>query len=175
MNTEFKRITANEIKANPFTAIDKDWMLITAGKEKDHTTFNTMTASWGGWGILWHKPVSYIFVRPTRHTYHFTESNDLYTLSFFDETYRDALKLCGTKSGKDGDKVSEAGLNPMTFDEGPGAVAFKEARMVMVCKKLYWQDIRPEQFLEPDLDKNYPKKDYHRMYVGEVLGVYLKE
>jgi flavin reductase (DIM6/NTAB) family NADH-FMN oxidoreductase RutF len=174
LKSNFKSITPNEIIDNPFTAIDKDWMLITAGNQENHTTFNTMTASWGGWGILWHKPVSYIFVRPTRHTYHFTEENDLYTLSFFDDTYREALKICGTKSGKDGDKVGEAGLTPITFDEGPGAVAFAEARLVMVCKKLYWQDILPQQFLDPGLDKNYPKKDYHRMYVGEIIGTYIK-
>jgi flavin reductase (DIM6/NTAB) family NADH-FMN oxidoreductase RutF len=175
MMNDFKRITPAEMADNPFTLIDDEWMLITAGQAESHKTFNTMTASWGGLGILWNKPVSYVFVRPTRYTYGFMEDNELFTLSFFDETYRKALNICGTKSGRDCDKVAEAGLTPVTFEEGHGAVGFKEARLVFICKKLYYQDLDPDRFIEPGLDIHYPKKDYHRMYIGEVIGAYRKE
>lgn len=174
MSELFKQIKPVDITDNPFKAIDKDWMLITAGNIKSPDNFNTMTASWGTWGILWHKPVAFCFVRPTRYTYEFTEKNEYFTLSFFEEAYREALTLCGTKSGKDMNKVEAAGLSPMELTDHPGTVTFKEARLVLVCKKLYFDDLDPKLFLDPGIEKNYPKKDYHRMYIGEITGVYSK-
>ncbi len=160
----FKSIEPEGLVDNVFKLIDKDWMLITAVKED---AFNTMTASWGGLGILWHKRVSFCFVRPTRYTFQFMEKSDLYTLSFFTEKYRDALTLLGTRSGRDGDKISASGLSPVEIK--PGAISFKEARLVLVCKKLYFQDLNPKNFLDPGIDTHYPKKDYHRLYIGEIL------
>ncbi len=159
-----REISAEAIKDNVFNLIDKDWMLITAGTID---AWNTMTASWGGLGILWNMPVAFCFVRPTRHTYGFMEKHDRFTLSFFEEEWRDALTLCGTKSGRDTDKARETGLKPVSGAEG--TVCFEQARMVLECRKLYFQDISPERFLDPSIDGNYPNKDYHRMYVGEVL------
>ncbi len=162
--THFKTITPGQIKDNVFKLIGEDWMLITAGKED---AFNTMTASWGGLGILWNKTVSCCFVRPTRYTYEFMEKGNTYTLSFFSEKYRRALEICGSKSGRDGDKISETGLTPClaAYD----AVTFKQAQLVLVCNKLYFQDLIPRNFIDPQIETNYPKKDYHRMYVGEIL------
>lgn len=168
----FTGIKPVELTDNPFKMIGDDWMLITAGGIESHKTFNTMTASWGGLGILWHKPVSYIFVRPNRYTYEFTEKHALYTLSVFDEKFKKALTLCGSVSGRDRDKVTEAGLTPVELENG--AIGFREARLILACKKLYYQDLTPDHFIDPTLDKNYPNKDYHRMYVGEVIGVYTK-
>lgn len=163
----FKNIEPAAISDNVFKIIGDDWLLITAGNEN---SFNTMTASWGGLGILWHKTVSYCFVRPSRYTYEFMERDNIYTFSFFTEKYRDALTILGSKSGRDGDKISETGLTPVVLDHG--AVSFKEARLVVVSKKLYYQDLKPENFLDPGIAKHYPKKDYHRMYVGEILAAY---
>jgi flavin reductase (DIM6/NTAB) family NADH-FMN oxidoreductase RutF len=162
----FKRVTPETPGDNVFKLIGDDWMLITAG---DEHSFNTMTASWGGLGILWHKPVSFCFVRPSRYTFEFMEKGDRYTFSFFTEKYRKALNLLGSKSGRDGDKISEAGLTPVPVEHG--AVAFKEARLVVVSKKLYYQDLNPRYFCDPGIAANYPKKDYHRLYVGEVKSV----
>ncbi|MBN1968331.1 MAG: flavin reductase [Candidatus Delongbacteria bacterium] len=148
-----------------FDLIDKQWMLITAGTPDN---CNTMTASWAGFGVLWNKKVCFTFVRPTRHTYNFTEENDLFTLTFFDEKYRDALKLLGTVSGKNRDKISESGLTIEQISETTG---FKEARLTMVCKKVYWQDIDNRNFLVSEIENSYPQKDYHRMYVGEILEI----
>ncbi len=167
--TGYSEIKPEDLNENPFRLIGSDWMLITAGKM---SSFNTMTASWGGFGVLWHKNVCYIFIRPTRFTYEFAEKGDAFTLSFFDESYRDALKICGSRSGRDTDKVSEAGLSPV---ETPGgSVSFNEARLIVECRKIYSQDIKPEFFLDPGIDKNYPNKDYHRMYVGEILSCHVK-
>jgi flavin reductase (DIM6/NTAB) family NADH-FMN oxidoreductase RutF len=173
MTDNFKLIKPDAIIDNPFKLIGEDWMLITAGKAESHKTFNTMTASWGGLGILWNKPVSFCFVRPTRYTYEFMEKNQQYTLSFFDKAFREALNICGTLSGRDTDKVAKAGLT--SFEIKPNAVSFKEARLVLVCQKLYFQDLDPGHFLDPALEKNYPQKDYHRMYIGEVTSIYTKD
>lgn len=164
MKKEFKEIKPEAIKDNPFSAIGQEWMLITAG---DKDKFNMMTASWGGWGVLWHKPVCFCVVRPGRYTYEFMESTKYFTLSYFSRKYKKALEFCGTKSGRDVDKAKATGL---TSVEGvKGCVYFKEARLVIMLKKLYFQQIDPKHFLDPKIAENYPKKDYHRMYVGEVV------
>ena len=160
----FTEISPKELeKFNVFSQIGEKWMLITAGsKEK----FNTMTASWGMMGVLWNKDVATAFVRPQRYTFEFLEKNDYYTLSFFDSKYKKQLSFCGRNSGRDVDKIKETGLTPI-FDEH--APYFKEASTVFVCKKIYGQFISPEGFIDVDLDKNYENKDYHKMYVGEIV------
>lgn len=151
------------IKDNPFQLIGSDWMLLTAGTLE---SFNTMTASYGTLGELWHKKVAYCYVRPQRYTYEFMEKNDCFTLSFFDENYRDVLKLCGTKSGRDIDKMKGIGLTPAVGETG--SVYFEEARLVLECKKIYYQDIDPTKFLDPGIDTEYDN-DYHRVYIGEIV------
>jgi flavin reductase (DIM6/NTAB) family NADH-FMN oxidoreductase RutF len=159
----FRTIDPEEIRDNPFRMVGKDWLLVTAG---DLSSFNTMTASWGTLGVLWGKQVSICFVRPTRYTYEFMEKADFYTLSVLPESHRDALMYCGTYSGRDVDKVKETGLNPV--DTGHGTVSFDEARLVLVCRKIYYQDMDPSHFLDASIEANYSEKDYHRIYIGEV-------
>jgi flavin reductase (DIM6/NTAB) family NADH-FMN oxidoreductase RutF len=162
---ELKRISPNEISQNPFELIDDDWFLLSAG---DMNSFNTMTASWGGMGILWNKPVVFCFVRPQRYTYKLMESNKLFTMSFFDERFRDALNLCGKISGRQTDKMKATGLKP--FESPEGSVFYEQAKLMLECRKLYFSDITPENFLVEGIDANYPKKDYHRMYIGEIIS-----
>ncbi len=164
MATNLRPIDPRKITDNPFKLIADDWMLVTAG---DLKSFNTMTASWGTFGELWHKKICTCFVRPVRHTYAFMEKADIFTLSFFAEKYRDALKLCGTKSGREVDKMAATGLTPVSDENG--AVYFAQARLVMMCRKIYTHDLDPARFLDPKIDDEYPDKDYHRMYVGEIV------
>ena len=164
MNNLFKEILASEIKDNPFKLIAQDWMLITAGTME---SYNTMTASWGGMGVVWGKDMCVCFVRPSRHTYKFMEEAQTFTLSVFDEKYRDALVLCGTKSGRDMDKAAAAGITPVKSPMG--GVCFAEARLVIECKKMYYHDFDPSKFLLPEIEDNYDGSDYHRMYIGEVI------
>ena len=159
----FAEVGPEQLVDNPFKLIGRDWMLITAG---DKDSFNTMTASWGGLGVLWERRVAFCFVRPTRYTYQFMERSPRYTLSFYGEQHRKALTYCGSHSGRDGDKVKASGLTPVRDDE---VVYFSEARLVLVCRKLYFQDVSAERFLDPKINEMYPQKDYHRMYVGEIL------
>lgn len=160
------RIDVTQIGDNPFKMIGKDWMLITAG---DINNYNTMTASWGGVGVLWNKNVVTTYIRPQRYTKEFVDNNDVFTISVFDEKYRNALSFCGTKSGRDFDKAKETGLTPIEIDE---SVAFSQARLVLVCKKLYVDEIKPQCFLDEKIDENYKLKDYHTIYIGEILAVY---
>ncbi len=165
----FKEINPFELKnESAFELIGKDWMLITAG---DENKFNTMTASWGGLGVMWNKNVSFIFVRPQRYTMEFLSKQDYYTLSFFDDEYREALRYCGTNSGRYVNKILKTGLNTV-FDSAP---YFKEAKLVLICKKLYAQNISPEGFIDNNIQKNYPNNDYHKMFIGEVEKCLIKE
>lgn len=167
--SEFKEISAKEITENPFKLIGDDWALVTGGSKE---SFNTMTVSWGGVGIMWGKPCAFTFIRPQRYTFGFMEQGDYYTMSFFDEKYRDALKFCGSKSGRDFDKVKETGLTP-AFDEN-GAVYFEEAKLVLVCKKMYAQSLGEEFITDSDSVKRWYNNDYHKMYVSEIIKVLVK-
>jgi flavin reductase (DIM6/NTAB) family NADH-FMN oxidoreductase RutF len=158
-------IHPEQITDNPFKLIGRDWMLIAAGTLD---SFNMMTASWGALGELWGKRVAFCFVRPHRYTFQFMERATHYTLNFFDESYRSALDFCGSRSGRDVNKAAETGLSPVAG--GEGAVHFAQARLVLECRKLYAQDIVPGCFVDATIGpRNYPRQDYHRMYVGEIV------
>lgn len=162
-----EHLTPYELNENIFHLIDREWMLITA-RDSATGNINTMTASWGGLGILWNKPVAFVFIRPQRYTHEFTEMAEGLTLSFFTEDYRDALKLCGRVSGRDCDKIAEAGLTPMLLGE---RAAFEEARMILSCRKLYADDLKENAFVDPSLLSNYRNGDYHTMYICEIEEV----
>ena len=164
---DLHKIEPQDINQNPFTLIDDDWFLLTAGTLD---AFNTMTASWVGMGILWNKPVVFCFVRSHRFTYKFMESNEFFTMSFFDESYRAAMNLCGKVSGRQTDKMKATGLKPI---ESPkGSIFYEQSKLMLECRKLYFSDIMPENFQLQGIHANYPKKDYHRMYIGEIVSCF---
>lgn len=156
---------------NQFDLIGKQWMLITAGTVEK---LNTMTASWGGFGWLWNKPVAFIFVRPERYTHQFIENSEYLTLSFYDQKFRPALNLCGTKSGRDIDKVKETGLTPTNTDNG--SVTFAEARLTLECRKLFKSDMKESNFIDKDVLHRWynsnPGGSLHSVYVVEIENVY---
>lgn len=166
-----EKIDPKAMPQNVFSLIGDQWMLVTAGTEG---ALNTMTASWGGLGVLWGKNVATCYIRPQRYTREFVEREAYFTLSFFGEEWRKALGLCGAKSGRDVDKVKECGFTPAAA--ACGAPYFEEAELVLVCKKLYCQDMDEGCFLDPAIvEKHYPGKDFHRMYVGEITEVLIKQ
>ena len=165
----FEVIDVKDLQANPWKMIGDEWMLITAEKAGK---VNTMTASWGGMGILWNKKVAFVFLRPQRYTKEFIDQKDCFTLSFYDEEYRKTLSYLGTVSGRDEQKIEKAGLHTAFINDAP---YFTEANTVLVCRKLYAQEMREDCFLDAALiEKNYPQKDYHTMYVAEIEHVYQK-
>ena len=155
---------------NLFNRIGKDWMLITAGT---HDKCNTMTASYGGFGILFSKTVAHIYVRPHRHTYSFLENIDGFSLSFFnDEKYRKELQYCGKISGRDENKIAHCGFSVIEID---GTPCIEQADITVLCKKIYATDINQGTFYDDSiLKKCYPDGDTHRMYVGEIIKILQK-
>lgn len=166
----FKEIKPEELNFNPFTRIGSDWMLLTAGtKDK----FNTMTASWGGAGVFWGKPAVTCYIRPQRYTKEFIDKEELFSVSFLKDGHRDALKLCGSVSGHDHDKIKEAGLTPVFID---GVPAFEEADTILICRKMYRTSMNPADFIDKDADsKFYPEKDYHDIYIAEIVKAVVAE
>jgi flavin reductase (DIM6/NTAB) family NADH-FMN oxidoreductase RutF len=166
----FKEISAEEIQGSPFKMIGKDWMLVAAEKEGK---VNAMTASWGGLGVMWNKNVAYVFLRPQRYTKEFVDSSEKFSLSFYDESYREKLQYLGSVSGRQEDKMAKAGL---TLLEGEDAPCFEEARVVLICRKMYAQKFEPECFVDKSVEKlNYPNKDYHTMYIAEIEKILVSE
>ena len=165
---DFRQIPVEELE-NVFRLIGKDWMLITA---RDGEKVNAMTASWGALGELWHKPVAIGFVRPQRHTFGLTENEERVTLAFLDEEYRDALKLCGTKSGRDMDKLAASGLTSFDCE---GVPAISESKLILVVRKLYADYLKEECFVDQNVLVNYPNKDYHRVYVWEIQKAFVRK
>jgi len=159
----FQSVDPKALTSNLFSLLDDRWALVTAGT-REHC--NAMTVSWGGLGVLFHKNVATIYVRPQRYTYELLEQHSEFTLSFFDLSYRPVLTMFGSKSGRDMDKIKESGLTLQM--EGEEAPYFGEAELVLVCRKLYRQDLDPAGFIDPDLHQFYENQDYHRMYIGEI-------
>lgn len=180
-----KEISVKELKDNFFETIGKEWMLVTAGTKE---SFNLMTASWGGIGWLWNKPVAYVFIRPERYTFEFAENSDTMTLSFLGmgKDAREIYKICGSKSGRDINKVEQCGL---TIDsEVEGGVAYKQSRLTLVGRKLYADDLKADCFIDTALrDKWYSSSEeakkldsgitngLHKMYVIEIVRAYINE
>lgn len=165
-----KEIPVSEFLLNPCDKIGKEWMLITAGNAE---RYNTMTASWGHWGHLWNLPTSVIYVRPQRYTKEFVDREEKYTLCFFPEQYHKALGYLGSHSGRDEDKVAKVGLTPVHAD---GTTYFAEASLVLICRKLYRAPLLEEGFIDRAvMDKNYPERDFHDLYVGAIEKILVNE
>lgn len=168
---DFIEIDPKHISDNFIKAIGSDWALVTAG---DHVEQNTMTVSWGGVGVMWNYPVAIVVIRPQRYTFEFTERCDKLTLSFLPEQYRKALTYCGTHSGRDEDKISNAGLSVTFTEEDTPAIA--EARLVLECRKLYTDTIKADNFIEQGIvERWYPESDFHKVYVLQITNAYIKK
>jgi flavin reductase (DIM6/NTAB) family NADH-FMN oxidoreductase RutF len=179
MEQLFEEVIPEKLTDNVFKLLGTDWMLITAGTPE---SFNTMTASWGGLGVLWNKNVSYCFIRPKRYTYEFIEKSEYYTFSFFsdksilggEEKYRQVLDFCGEHSGRDTDKIAKTGITPLRGIHN--TVYFAEARLVIINRKLYAQHIDEKNFLDVEVfNQFYNEGNIHKQYIGEVVSVLQKK
>jgi flavin reductase (DIM6/NTAB) family NADH-FMN oxidoreductase RutF len=164
-----KPISSQNLRVNVHFIWSKQGMLLTSG-DFAAGRFNTMTVSWGSLGVMWGRPFVQVVVRPTRYTYGFMEQHNTFTLCAFPETYQQALQILGTRSGRDGDKIAEAGLTPIASTQ-VAAPGFAEADLIVECRKMYWQDMDPAHFLDPAIENHYAKKDYHRIYFGEAVAI----
>ena len=164
----FRKIDSGELE-NSIKMIGDDWMLITA-YDKEQERVNAMTASWGAMGVLWNKSVCICFVRPQRHTHKLLCEQNRFSIAFMSEEYRDALRLCGRESGRDIDKLRASGLSATELD---GVSVINEADTLLICKKLYEDELREGCFIEPSVMETYrAKNDYHTFYVCEIEAAY---
>ena len=168
--SDFKQISPTELNKNVFNMVGKEWMLVAS---EIRGASNAMTASWGGFGIMWGKPVAFVVIRPQRYTKEFVDVSDKFSLTFFGEEYRKMLNYFGTVSGREEDKISKAGLTVLHDNETP---YFNEAKVVMLCKNLFRQEIKEKSFLNENVvNLWYPKKDFHTLYIAEIEKVLVKE
>ncbi len=163
----FTKVNIAEQPINPFETIGQKWLLISAGTEEK---WNTMTASWGGLGVIWGKPSATCYIRRSRYTKEFVDNSEYFTLTVLQDGYRDALTRLGSNSGRDIDKMHGSGLTPVFIDGQP---TFEEAKMVLICRKRCKSGISPEDMTEDILERWYSDHDYHTMYIGEIVTAYL--
>lgn len=166
----WKNLEIRQLQENVVSLIGDRWMLVTAGTQEK---CGTMTASWGGIGVIWGHPAATVYIRPQRYTKQFIDREDYFTLAFFKEEQKDILKYCGSKTGWEVDKVAECNLTVNTT--GQGALYFDEAELVLVCRKRYHQ-VMDESAMPIDVkEKFFPQQDYHTMYIGEIVEVLVKQ
>jgi flavin reductase (DIM6/NTAB) family NADH-FMN oxidoreductase RutF len=166
-------IALNDFNIRIFHLWDVRSLLLTSG-DYARKHFNAMTIGWGSIGYIWQRPFIQVVVRPVRYTYEFMERYDTFTVCAFPKQFDAALQLLGTRSGRDGDKIAESGLTPVS-SEKVAAPSYLEANLVLECRKVYWDDLEPGHFLDLSIGKNYPRQDYHRIYFGEILAIYNTE
>jgi len=152
-----------DMQTYPFKQFDETWALLTAGDINNH---NSMTISWGEMGTLWGKNVVTVFVKPCRNTYSFMNNNDYFVLSFFDEEYRKALLVMGSHSGRDVNKDELSKLTPMEYKD---VTIYKEAKVTLICKKIYFNDIDINNVPKEAKERYYEVEKPHRMFIGEVI------
>lgn len=170
-----KEISVTELQMNPMTMIAKEWMLVTAGNQE--RGYNTMTASWGHLGSIWGHggglPTAVVYLRPQRYTKEFVDREELFTITVFPEEYKKALGYLGSHSGRDGDKVAAAGLTPVFEGE---FTTFAEAKLTLVCRKLYRGMIEADGFIDKSIvAEHYPNSDFHDFYIGQIVKAFVKD
>jgi flavin reductase (DIM6/NTAB) family NADH-FMN oxidoreductase RutF len=169
----FTTISGERFSNNPLQLFRNGFLLSAGSLEGEQNAgasrpYNAMTCGWGTAGTLWGREVLNVYVRPGRHTFQFMESGEVFAANFFTEENRDVLQLFGTRSGRDLDKVAQTGLTPLA---GHGTVYFAQANLVIFARKIAWQDMEPGHFVDKELEKLYPLRDYHRIYTGEILEI----
>ena len=178
-----QEISYKDLKFNPFNLIGGEWMLITAGDEHSSLqakrpkgrAVNTMTASWGHLGCLWgnNDPSAVVYIRESRYTKEFVDKEPYFSLCVMDKSFKKQMAYLGSTSGRDEDKIAKAGLTPVYADN---TVYFEEAKLVLVCKKVYAAEIQPSGIIyQETIDQSYPQGDYHTMYIGKIVKVLVRD
>ena len=163
-------IAVADLQVRSYQLFENQWLLLTSG-DYSKGKYNAMTIAWGTIGSMWSKPIVQVVVRPTRYTFEFMNEYTTFTVCAFPKEYRKALALLGAKSGRDGDKITEAGITPIAAQKIT-APTYLEASLTLECEKIYWADMLPEHFLDENIHQKYPDKDYHRIYFGEIKAAY---
>lgn len=166
---KFQPIELSEFEINPFKMIGSDLFALTAARKDGKV--NTMTAGWGGFGVMWGKNVVYVVVRDSRYTKEFIDDSDTFSMTFFDmgnKRNQSTLKYLGKVSGRNEDKIKTACLNIDYYDNTP---YIDEGRYIYICRKMFMEPMNAKDFIDPAIDpKWYSTKDYHNLYIGEITA-----
>jgi flavin reductase (DIM6/NTAB) family NADH-FMN oxidoreductase RutF len=133
-------------------------------------SLNTMTIGWGLIGVLWQKPVFMVPVRDSRHTFTLLEKAPDFTVSVPSGDMGEALSFCGTRSGRELDKLQACRLTPRSAQATVSPILDLPG-LHLECKILYGTPLDPKR-MDPDLLPLYPKADYHTLYFGEIVACY---
>ncbi|MCL1947813.1 MAG: flavin reductase family protein [Chitinivibrionia bacterium] len=172
----FKTIDAKDIPQDVFTLISKDFAVITAG---DTSHYNSMVAGWGGWGVMFSKPTTFLMLRSNRYTLELMRKEKRYTFTFFDDEYKNDVMAFGQKSGRDGDeKMKNTQLSAVETPDGN--IAFKEAKLIIECSLVQITTVSPDDFYT-DESKTFivnaygETNDYHKIVFGEITNVWVSK
>jgi len=163
-------IPVDKFLCRPVQMFLDQWFLLSSG-DYETKKWNCMTISWGSIGVMWNKPFVQVAVRPSRYTFEFMNNHPDFTLCALPSEFRKRLQVLGSKSGRRFDKVKCSGLTPVPT-LAVSSPAYAEACLVLSCKKMYWQDMDPANFLDPKIETNYDGKDHHRIFFGEILAIH---
>jgi flavin reductase (DIM6/NTAB) family NADH-FMN oxidoreductase RutF len=172
-----RKINAWEYAPQILQGVEKGILLTTKAGDK----VNSMTIGWGTLGVQWGKPIFIAFVRESRFTKQMLEESGEFTINVpLTGCDKNILSVCGTKSGRDMDKIRELGLT-LEDPEVISAPAIKELPLTLECKVIYKQDQDPDAINEENTTRYYPKNaqfpqgDYHTAYYGQIVAAYIVE
>lgn len=166
------KLAPEELVMRPVGEFSRDWMALAMGNAK---SFNSMTISWGSVGQLWNKPVVTVYVSSDRYSKKLMDNSNWFTISRFPDKreYKDGLIYLGSHSQKDDpDKTANSGLR-VDFTE-QGNPRFKDAELVIECKKIYSDEFKKDKLPQDIRDGIYSSTGLHTMYIGEIVNVYEK-
>lgn len=171
VKTEWMEISPEEFRCDAFQVWGDNWLALAAGNFEEKR-FNAMTVGWGFFGTMWAAPAVMVVVRPQRYTLEFLDEYSSFTLSAFAPEHRKKLAFIGSHSGRGmPDKLAQAGLTPCAAKQ-VAAPAFREAELVLECRKTYRGQFTGKEFLEKSLvSRMYPERDFHVFLLGEVVRI----
>lgn len=168
---KYKDIDFNELSTNMFDQLKKGAFMTTKTGDK----VNTMTIAWGGINIVWNRNVFVTYVRYSRDTYEMLENGDSYTISIpLNNDLKHELSYCGTKSGRDVDKIKECNLQ-LIPGRKVNVPVLSDCELHYECKILYRQAMEPGMVPEDIKNRFYKGHNYHMIYYGEIVDSYILE
>ncbi len=159
----FQPLNIEETDLNPFNMFGSQWAALTA---MANGKVNSMTISWGSIGELWNKHTASVYVRDSRYTKELMEASDVFSLTFFEDKYKNTLKYLGAASGHNEDKIKSAKLSVNIEKEVP---FIDQGQFIILCKKLAAVPMPVDCLKEDIKGQFYPNGDPHTMYVGEII------
>ncbi|GAA0738000.1 flavin reductase family protein [Clostridium oceanicum] len=133
---------------------------------------NTMTIGWGSIGYSWRKPIFTALIRESRFTKHFVDKSNEFTISVpLDDNMKKELAFCGSKSGRDYDKIKECSLKLKEGNKVETPV-ISDCKMHYECKVLYKQEMDLNLLDEDVKNQAYKDGDIHTIYYAEIVDCY---